>query len=664
MARRATMFGLLFIGAIAAGGFFIWPNVGSLFPGLKYEAHLYLASLGLADYPRRRAPAQASRRAPPQPQPQPQAPPRPQPAAAPPPQAQTAADAPGTAPEPPQAAAVTPPPAGAEPPAGQAPAATGDAPDVAAVAPPDEATGGEPEPTIATAATQTGPAASEPPRPDAAPEPAAVPAAPGGASAEGPHTVHLASFRSRERAATGWDILRGPNADVLGALDPVITLVDLGEKGVWYRLAAGPLESRAAADELCAVLHDRGLSCAPTAGAPGRTSPDQAALAALEAPSAAAPGPETEGVAADSADSVDSGEEPRPIAPEDAPRESAAAGPEPPDQAAIVLNAPEGGEQGQQPVTVVGTGLPSVEINLSVLDELGGVPGAARRLLIPGESPGPSGAAGTGEAAAESGEAAAEAAAEPPPEEEDAVTAETLAKVDALVARQIAANVSEQAVPPVRVERPLGDGEGGEPSTISVDDRADYFGDRYDAAKRLIRVGQADAALAIYEEVLSRRPSDRAALFGRATALHRLHRIDEAVGAYGNVLQHYPTELPALTNLLGLVGEQTPDAALERLRRLYAVNPSSAPLAAQIAMTYAQLGDAANAANFMNVAATLDQANPVYQLNLAVLYDRMGETSAAVRSYERVLQLAAVDARTPPNSARTIRERLRYLRMN
>ena len=129
-------------------------------------------------------------------------------------------------------------------------------------------------------------------------------------------------------------------------------------------------------------------------------------------------------------------------------------------------------------------------------------------------------------------------------------------------------------------------------------------------------------------------------------------------------MQYYPTELPALTNLLGLVGEQTPDAALERLRRLYAVNPSSAALAAQIAMTYAQLGDAANAANFMNVAATLDRANPVYRLNLAVLYDRMGETSAAVRSYERVLQLAGVDATTPPNSARTIRERLRYLRMN
>ena len=77
--------------------------------------------------------------------------------------------------------------------------------------------------------------------------------------------VHVASYRSPERARRGWSVLLDAHGDVLEDLEPSIARVDLGpERGVFYRLRAGPLANEAAAGALCRELKRRDLYCVPS----------------------------------------------------------------------------------------------------------------------------------------------------------------------------------------------------------------------------------------------------------------------------------------------------------------------------------------------------------------------------------------------------------------
>ena len=77
--------------------------------------------------------------------------------------------------------------------------------------------------------------------------------------------IHVASYRTPERARRGWDVLRFEHGDVLEGLKPRIARVDLGpDTGVFFRLRAGPLGDEAAAWALCQELKQRDVYCVPS----------------------------------------------------------------------------------------------------------------------------------------------------------------------------------------------------------------------------------------------------------------------------------------------------------------------------------------------------------------------------------------------------------------
>ncbi|MDX9861754.1 MAG: tetratricopeptide repeat protein [Rhodospirillales bacterium] len=76
--------------------------------------------------------------------------------------------------------------------------------------------------------------------------------------------VHLASYRSREAADRGWSQLKRAHKDLLEALSAEITAINLGPKGTFYRLNAGPLIDRNVAVDLCGKLKRRRQYCEPT----------------------------------------------------------------------------------------------------------------------------------------------------------------------------------------------------------------------------------------------------------------------------------------------------------------------------------------------------------------------------------------------------------------
>ncbi|MBM3532155.1 MAG: SPOR domain-containing protein [Alphaproteobacteria bacterium] len=197
-----------------------------------------------------------------------------------------------TAPPPATSVALAPPPAAAPapPPVPPAPPPSMAAPAPSPVSPPSP-----PPPSPATSAgsliappapppvppapssasappAATPPSVMSPPPPSAPPQVAARPsnpppamsaprAAAGGSvgAGGGSWRVQLGSFPAAEQANAQWDRLKKAHAE-LQPLDLTTVRVDLGDKGVWYRLQAGPL-NEPGARSLCEELKAKKRDC-------------------------------------------------------------------------------------------------------------------------------------------------------------------------------------------------------------------------------------------------------------------------------------------------------------------------------------------------------------------------------------------------------------------
>jgi hypothetical protein len=108
------------------------------------------------------------------------------------------------------------------------------------------------------------------PEPDAesSPEPESAPGGPASApdldgSRSLLHAVHVASYRTPEQVREGWDVLSARHV-VLSRLEPRMDAADLGERGAYLRLKAGPFDDAAAARAACAEIEAAGDWCQAT----------------------------------------------------------------------------------------------------------------------------------------------------------------------------------------------------------------------------------------------------------------------------------------------------------------------------------------------------------------------------------------------------------------
>jgi len=93
---------------------------------------------------------------------------------------------------------------------------------------------------------------------DAAPKPSQVIAS---SSERGDFMVQLAASRSRALARGVYSNLQSNYSDLLGQRNPLILRVDLGDKGIFYRVNVPGFESRSAASAFCTNLKSRGQDC-------------------------------------------------------------------------------------------------------------------------------------------------------------------------------------------------------------------------------------------------------------------------------------------------------------------------------------------------------------------------------------------------------------------
>jgi cell division septation protein DedD len=77
----------------------------------------------------------------------------------------------------------------------------------------------------------------------------------------GDYLIQIVALRSQEAAEREWDRVSRRHASILGSYRPLIVKTDLGDRGIFYRLRAGPLASRNDAEQLCSALVAENVGC-------------------------------------------------------------------------------------------------------------------------------------------------------------------------------------------------------------------------------------------------------------------------------------------------------------------------------------------------------------------------------------------------------------------
>lgn len=80
-------------------------------------------------------------------------------------------------------------------------------------------------------------------------------------ASKGDYMIQIAAIAGKSKAEAIWADAEQKNSSVLSKLAPTYMMVDLGDKGILYRVRAGMIETREAADDVCAKLKSNNQSC-------------------------------------------------------------------------------------------------------------------------------------------------------------------------------------------------------------------------------------------------------------------------------------------------------------------------------------------------------------------------------------------------------------------
>ncbi|MCB1840397.1 MAG: tetratricopeptide repeat protein [Rhodospirillales bacterium] len=182
------------------------------------------------------------------------------------------------------------------------------------------------------------------------------------------------------------------------------------------------------------------------------------------------------------------------------------------------------------------------------------------------------------------------------------------------------------------------------------------------SAERAMSLGLYDSALDMFDGLYAKNKRDPRVLMGRAVALQNLGRFEDAMRTYEELSDLDPGNVDVKVNMLGLLASKFPAIAMRRLMDLYEQNPNSVGVIAQLAVTEANLGDFESAIKHLGIAASIEPENAGHIYNMAVIADRMGQTSQAITYYEQALEVDSIygSGRSIPRDA--VYERLANIR--
>jgi cell division septation protein DedD len=127
----------------------------------------------------------------------------------------------------------------------------------AAVASPPAVPPAAPPPPVPPAQVAVAP---PPPVTAPSPPPPQPPAATPQAMGKG-FRLQLGALKTEDAAKQEWLRLQKAQPDVLGKLTLAVSRIDLGDKGTYYRIQAGPITDSTQAMQACAMLKSRNVGC-------------------------------------------------------------------------------------------------------------------------------------------------------------------------------------------------------------------------------------------------------------------------------------------------------------------------------------------------------------------------------------------------------------------
>ena len=93
------------------------------------------------------------------------------------------------------------------------------------------------------------------------PKPVARAAARRNAGGGGSFRVQIAATRDEPTAKSEFERLKKAHEDLLGGMSATVVKADLGDKGIFYRVQAGPVADHDKAEKLCSELKKFAIAC-------------------------------------------------------------------------------------------------------------------------------------------------------------------------------------------------------------------------------------------------------------------------------------------------------------------------------------------------------------------------------------------------------------------
>lgn len=160
-------------------------------------------------------------------------------------------------------------------------------------------------------------------------------------------------------------------------------------------------------------------------------------------------------------------------------------------------------------------------------------------------------------------------------------------------------------------------------------------------AERLLQQGQAQAALAIFEQELQHRPNDYQMHYGRGVALQSLGRSGEAIQAWESSLQIKPDFVAALNGIGASEYElKNYEKAVKALQKAVEIDPNFADAQFNLGLALRELGQLDAAMQTLHEAQRLKPEDADVYLALADVYAQQKQWSQALEQTGRALQIA------------------------
>jgi len=183
----------------------------------------------------------------------------------------------------------------------------------------------------------------------------------------------------------------------------------------------------------------------------------------------------------------------------------------------------------------------------------------------------------------------------------------------------------------------------------------------YHRAIRDFAAGRFAAALDKYEAIVDQNPKDRLGLLGLAMSYERLNRASEAAQAYARYLAVEPGNDSVASHLLQTTLALPPADARQQLEMFVKTGANRPEFLAALADLAATSGDTMAALTFAVAAVSGAPTVAMYQLNAAVLADRLKRKDQALAYYQGFLNLFARNPVTTEASIPAVKNRVRYL---